>query len=296
MTLVSASQGVPVPRPREAKVRRERQPSVLDLVLSHLLRGEESGAELAARLAMIGDVSLTQLYESLRQGIYRPPAGETDVLALRGCVLDEQLVQLVARLKPAPQRHREPQAMVFSTVRRGMAAAISHMLEAQGIPSLTLGLADLTAHRRGAAGIPHEFPRVHSIVVDAAGAHSEELLYFAAMLQHLHLIGERFNVVVFGDDGAATQAASVHQTAGLTFVHELSAVLTVIGVPSESPLTARERAVLEHVCEGATNQQIATALGISIATVKTYLERAQVKLKTCDRASAVATALRRGWI
>ena len=72
--------------------------------------------------------------------------------------------------------------------------------------------------------------------------------------------------------------------------------MAVIGVPAESPLTVRERAVLELVSEGATNQQTATALGISIATVKTYLERAQVKLKTCDRASAVATALRRGWI
>jgi DNA-binding CsgD family transcriptional regulator len=296
MTLGAASTGTPLPRPRSAKARRERRPTVVDLVLAHLLGGEQSGAELAARLACDSDVPLAHLYEALRRGIYRSPTGDNDASALRGCVLDEQLVQLVARLQPAAHRHREPQAMVFSTVRRGIAAAISHMLEAQGIPSLTLGLADLTAHRRGAAGIPREFPRVHSIVVDAANAHSEELLYSAAMLQHLHLIGERFNVVVLGDDSAATEAASLHGTAGLTFVQELGEVLDVIGVPAKSPLTVRERAVLEFVAEGSTNQQIATALGISIATVKTYLERAQVKLKTCDRASAVATALRRGWI
>lgn len=295
MTLVVAATG-PVPHARGTTVPRERHPSVLDLVLAHLLQGEEFGAELAARLACDSDVPLALLYETLRRGIYRSPTCDNDVLALRGCVLDERLVQLVARLQPAPHRHRDPQAMVFSTVRRGIAAAITHMLQAQGIPAITLGLADLTAHRQGAAGIPREFPRVHFIVVDAAASPSEELLYFAAMLQHLHLIGDRFNVVVLGDDDASTSAASLHGTAGLTFVQQLSEVLAVIGVPAESPLTVRERAVLEHVSEGATNQQTATALGISIATVKTYLERAQVKLKSCDRASAVATALRRGWI
>jgi DNA-binding CsgD family transcriptional regulator len=296
MTLVATPAGIPVTRARATAVRRERQPAVLDLVLAHLLRGEELAAELAARLVCDSDVPLAQLYEALRRGVYRSPPGDNDDQALRGHVLDERLVQLVARLKPAPRHHREPQAMVFSTVRRGIAAAIAHMLDVQGMPSLTMGLADLTANRRGAVGIPHQFPWVHCIVVDAAAAQSEELLYFAAMLQHLHLIGDRFNVVVLGDDDAATRAAGLHRITGLTFVHRLAEVMAVIGVTAESPLTDRERAVLEFVSKGATNQQTATGLGISIATVKTYLERAQVKLKTCDRASAVATALRRGWI
>ena len=241
MTVVATAAEIPAPRPRAATVRRDRQPAVLDLVLAHLLRGEESGAEHAARLACDGDVPLAQLYETLRRGIYRSPAGDNDVLALRGCVLDEQLVQLVARLRPAPHRHREPQAMVFSTMRRGIAAAISHMLQAQGVPSITLGLADLTAHRRGAAGIPRQFPRVHCIVVDAAAAQAEELLYFAAMLQHLHLIADRFNVVVLGDDSAATQAASLREIAGLTFVRELAEVISHRRSRREPPHRPRTR-------------------------------------------------------
>ena len=181
MTLVAASAGTPVARVRAAAARRERQPAVLDLVLAYLLRGEEFAAELAARLVCDSDVPLSQLYETLRHGLYRSRIGDKDAQALRGHVIDEQLVQLVARLKPAPHQHREAQALVFSTVRRGLAAAISHMLQAQSIPSLTMGLADLTANRRGAVGIPRQFPQVHSIVVDAAAAQAEELLYFAAM-------------------------------------------------------------------------------------------------------------------
>jgi DNA-binding NarL/FixJ family response regulator len=68
------------------------------------------------------------------------------------------------------------------------------------------------------------------------------------------------------------------------------------GIPAESPLTIRERAVLEQISGGSTNQQTASALGISVATVKTYLVRAQSKLRSYDRASTVATALRRGWL
>ena len=295
MTLVAASSTSPK-RARPAPLRHGRQPATPELAVAHFLRGEEAAAELAARLACDSDHSLAELYEALRHGIYRASIADSDVEALRRCVLDEQLVQLAARLQPAPHNRREPQAMVFSTARRGIPAALSHMLRAQGLPALTLALADLTAHRRGATGIARQLSRVRHIVVDAAAAHSEELLYFAAMLQHLHLIGDRFTVAVLGDDHAATEAASLHRVAGLTFVWELADVLAVIGVPAQSPLTVRERAVLEFVSEGATNQQVATALGISIATVKTYLERAQAKLRTCDRASTVATALRRGWI
>ena len=65
----------------------------LDLVLSHLLRGEESGAEAAVRRAMIGDVSPMQLYVAVVAAGYSTgsPAGEIDAPAFGGRALDEQL-------------------------------------------------------------------------------------------------------------------------------------------------------------------------------------------------------------
>lgn len=71
------------------------------------------------------------------------------------------------------------------------------------------------------------------------------------------------------------------------------------GRPGSSPahewipaLTPRERQVLELASEGRTTPQIAAALVISPATVKTHLEHIYRKLDVHDRVSAVARALR----
>lgn len=58
-----------------------------------------------------------------------------------------------------------------------------------------------------------------------------------------------------------------------------------------SPLSERERAVLTLVATGATNRDIASALAVSEATVKTYLTRVFVKLDVSDRTAAVTAAL-----
>jgi len=50
--------------------------------------------------------------------------------------------------------------------------------------------------------------------------------------------------------------------------------------------------VLERLCEGNTNKEIAHALAISEETVKTHLKRLYEKLGVSDRAQAVAIALR----
>ncbi len=259
MTVTATPATPAAKRGRVPAQRRERQPTIPDLVVAHFLRGEDLAAELAARLACDSDYSLAQLYEALRIGVYR--SADDDVAALAQCVLDERLVQLAARLEPAPHRLRDPEAIVFSTGRRGMAAALSHMLRAAGIPAIRLDLSDLTTNRRGASAISRDFARVQHIVVDAGAARREELLYFSAMLAHLRLLHESFNVVVLGDDEEATETAALHEMSGLKFVRDLTVVMEAVGAPAESPLTARERAVLEFVSEGATNQQAAKALG-----------------------------------
>jgi DNA-binding CsgD family transcriptional regulator len=62
------------------------------------------------------------------------------------------------------------------------------------------------------------------------------------------------------------------------------------------PLTQRERDVLLAVAEGLTNSEIADALGVAPATVKTHLDHVFAKTGTEHRAAAVAVALRQGWI
>ena len=61
-------------------------------------------------------------------------------------------------------------------------------------------------------------------------------------------------------------------------------------------LSEQEKRVLALAAEGMTNRQIATALGVGAATVKTYFSRAFAKLDVVDRTSAVVEAMRRGEI
>jgi DNA-binding NarL/FixJ family response regulator len=61
-----------------------------------------------------------------------------------------------------------------------------------------------------------------------------------------------------------------------------------------SDLTARELQTLELLAQGATNKEIAGALGISDNTVRHHVNNIMEKLQVTDRTEAVATALRSG--
>ena len=57
-------------------------------------------------------------------------------------------------------------------------------------------------------------------------------------------------------------------------------------------LTEREREVLHLVVQGHSNQQIAEALFISIATVKAHISNILSKLQVSSRAEAIAYAIK----
>ena len=61
-------------------------------------------------------------------------------------------------------------------------------------------------------------------------------------------------------------------------------------------LSPREHQVLQLVADGYENKQIATELGLSEATVKTYLRNVFERLEVSSRAEAVAVGLRLGLI
>ncbi|MET7800612.1 response regulator transcription factor [Streptomyces decoyicus] len=63
-----------------------------------------------------------------------------------------------------------------------------------------------------------------------------------------------------------------------------------------SPLTEREREVLQTAADGSTNAEIAGALHLSQGTVRNYLSTAIQKTGARNRAEAVRTARDKGWL
>lgn len=65
---------------------------------------------------------------------------------------------------------------------------------------------------------------------------------------------------------------------------------------SSSELTAREMEVLELIVHGNSNKEIASALNISEATVKSHINNLLSKLGVNDRTQAATMALQRGLV
>jgi two-component system response regulator DegU len=96
---------------------------------------------------------------------------------------------------------------------------------------------------------------------------------------------------------AARQAiegrAVIHPQLTKTFIEE---VQHADEAPTTTPLSKREREILQMVANGSTTKEVARDLGISPHTVKTHLERIFEKLGANDRAQAVAIAIRTGLV
>ncbi len=91
--------------------------------------------------------------------------------------------------------------------------------------------------------------------------------------------------------GDAVMAPSLLRT---VFEQAKSSIRTTKPVPGIDDLTDRERAVLEELAAGRSNAEIAEALFLSEATVKTHLSRVLAKLGVRDRVQAVIVAFAAG--
>ena len=92
-------------------------------------------------------------------------------------------------------------------------------------------------------------------------------------------------------------AAELAQSGGMPVMAPTAAPLLPLVEPratldaSSTPLTAREREVIELVSAGATNNEIAKALVISESTVKSHVKHILRKLGAANRAEAVSRHL-----
>jgi DNA-binding NarL/FixJ family response regulator len=99
---------------------------------------------------------------------------------------------------------------------------------------------------------------------------------------------------------------SVDGTALATAVRRAAAATTSTTPPTPTPTTTtgdqpahrvlslRETDVLRLVANGASNKDVAAALGVRVNTVKTYVERTLDKLGCRTRSEAAAVAVKRG--
>lgn len=69
---------------------------------------------------------------------------------------------------------------------------------------------------------------------------------------------------------------------------------TLVG--QSNPLSKQEMAVLEHVSQGLTNQEIANQLFLSNGTIRNYMSTILTKLNAKNRLDAVNIAQKNGWL
>ncbi|MEU4269530.1 response regulator transcription factor [Streptomyces sp. NPDC026092] len=74
------------------------------------------------------------------------------------------------------------------------------------------------------------------------------------------------------------------------------AARTVAATQPSEPLTTRERQVVTLLARGATNQELAAALHLSLSTIKTHLTHVQLKLGARNRVEIAAWAWESGLI
>jgi two-component system response regulator DesR len=101
---------------------------------------------------------------------------------------------------------------------------------------------------------------------------------------------------VIDKGGSATELVdAVRAAARGELVVDTTVVMSVL-VVEPSPLTEREREVLQLVADGASNREISTRLRLAPGTVRNYLSGVITKTRARNRVDAVRIAQESGWL
>ncbi|WP_170318210.1 response regulator [Paenibacillus thalictri] len=92
----------------------------------------------------------------------------------------------------------------------------------------------------------------------------------------------------------AFDEAPMSREVAVRLLQEFSSLKT--SVPEQSPLTSREKELLEYVARGKSNKEISAELSISEHTVKNHLKNILHKLHLDNRVQLMRYAYEKGWI
>lgn len=104
----------------------------------------------------------------------------------------------------------------------------------------------------------------------------------------------RVDAYVLKDRSIDELMVTIH--AVLSGKKEYSPELMETLVGQSNPLSKQEMAVLEHVSQGLTNQEIANQLFLSNGTIRNYMSAILTKLNAKNRLDAVNIAQKNGWL
>lgn len=92
----------------------------------------------------------------------------------------------------------------------------------------------------------------------------------------------------------AARLDRAHSESAVWIAKDIARELRKITKPqiTNSILSVRETEILEHVANGFSNPEIATALDISVKTVQFHLKSIFTKTNTSTRTEAVSTAIK----
>jgi two-component system nitrate/nitrite response regulator NarL len=168
----------------------------------------------------------------------------------------------------------------------------------------------------GLALLRDERPRVALVDLELPGldgAHLLSLVRTERLATSIVLVGARFDpqrayeLIELGARGCVTRRAGTEElcrairmaAVGSSYLtcdvqDALSSEIRLRARDERPVLTARELEILQRIADGQRTAAIATAMYLSLSTVKTHLAHLYDKLGVNDRAAAVRAAMRRG--
>jgi DNA-binding CsgD family transcriptional regulator len=253
-------------------------------MLSCLAEGDDFGADIAARYALDVGATPLDLAQVVLDGLADLRSSGAGLLTTSDAEVRAR--RLFVRLIGPPSR-RGRRALLFVDRPEALTVAVGMVLELAGLRVSTVVSPDPTEVLHLACEQPWD-----EIVVDHGGLRRSARTVRELLAPAL-CVERRGHVVIAGE---APDGVDAVQRCVAWVPRDLRPIVLACGVLPADPLTQRERDVLSAVAAGRSNEQIGRQLQLSLSTVKTYLERIHGKLGSVDRASAVATAVRGGWI
>ena len=181
----------------------------------------------------------------------------------------------------------EAQLAAGDLVEASTAAARAGIPTRDPVTALLAGPAAVaSSHQWGTAEADlSQFPALAAEASALGTGEAAELERVADLWRDVALRGVARCLLAAGTPTARAAAAEVASSAGLTRWAARAGVRRADG-NSDSPLTNREREVLELVGVGCTTPAIARRLGIAVSTVETHVKNAKMKLGVSTRAAA----------